>query len=111
MQTSFPAKSYTNRTCITFGGKPAKLQISLNSICSPPVARGRHVFQKGKLQQHLFSKYTWKMAFVLPRIRSGTLRALCEPKDVLVGYSCDLSKNSPNPRFWYNTYRTLYHVV
>ncbi len=30
------------------------------------------------------------MAFVLSRFRSGTLRTLCEPKDV--GYSCDLSK-------------------
>ena len=42
------------------------------------------------------------MAFVLSRFRSGTLRTPCEPKDV--GYSCDFSKNSPNPRFWYNTY-------
>ncbi len=29
-----------------------------------------------------------------------------EQKDV--GYSCDFSKNSPNPRFWYNTYWTLF---
>ncbi len=49
------------------------------------------------------------MAFVLSRIRSVTLRTLCEPKDV--GYSRDFSKNSQNPRFWYNTYWTLYHVV
>ena len=34
---------------------------------------------------------------VLSRIGSGTLRTLCEPKDV--GNSCDFSKNSPNPRF------------
>ncbi len=37
----------------------------------------------------------------LSPIRSGDLRTLCEPKDL--GYSCDFSKNSPNPRFWYNT--------
>ena len=67
------------------------------------------VFRKGKLQQWFLSKYTWKMAFVLSRIRSGNLRTLCEPKDI--GYSCDFLKNSPNPTFWYNTYWTLYHVV
>ena len=49
------------------------------------------------------------MAFVLSRFRSATLRTLCEVKDV--GYSCDFLKNSPNPRFWYNAYWTLYHVV
>ncbi len=65
------------------------------------------VFRKGKLQQPSFSKYTWKMAFVLCRFHSATSRTLCEAKDV--GYSCDFSKNSPNPRFWYNTYWTLYH--
>ncbi len=48
------------------------------------------VFRKGKLQQRFFSKYTWKMAFVLSRIRSGTLRTLCKPRDV--GYSCNFSK-------------------
>ncbi len=37
------------------------------------------------------------MAFDLSLFRSGTLRTLCESKDV--GYSCDFSKNSPNPRF------------
>ncbi len=36
------------------------------------------------------------MGYVLSRIRSGTLRTLCEPKDV--GYSCNFSKSSPNPR-------------
>ncbi len=59
------------------------------------------VFQRGKLQQRFFSKYTWKMAFVLSCICSGTLRTLDEPQDV--GYSCDFSKNSMNPIFYYNT--------
>ncbi len=35
------------------------------------------------------------MTFVSSRIRSGALRTLFEPKDV--GYSCEFSKNSPNP--------------
>ncbi len=50
-------------------------------------------FRKGKLQQPFFSKYTWKMAFVLSRFAAQLQEHLCEAKDV--GYSCDFSKNSP----------------
>ncbi len=91
----FPPKSYTSRTCITFGGKRALLTPNLLELAIPrqslEVATANNgVFRKGKFQQRFFSKYTWKMAFVLSRIRSGTLRTRCEPKDV--GNSCDFSK-------------------
>ncbi len=110
----FAPKSYTSRTCITYGGKralwtPNLLELAVLHQSLGVVMANIGVFWKGKFQQRFFSKYTWKMAFLLSRIRSGTLRTLCEPKDV--GYSCDFSKNSPNPGFWYNTYWTLYHVV
>ncbi len=65
------------------------------------------VFRKGKIQQMFFSKhgkYTCKMVFALSSIRSGASTTLCEPNDV--GFSCDFSKNSPNPGF-----RTIHMIL
>ncbi len=65
-------------TSITFGRKRClqtqnllELAVLHQSLWVATANNG--VFRKGKLQQRFFSKYTWKMAFVLSRIRSGTL--------------------------------------
>ena len=86
MQTSFLAKSYTSRTCVTFGGKrglqtPNLLDLAVLRQLLRVATASNGVFRKGKIQQTFFSKYSGKMVFVLSPIRSAASTTLCEPKD------------------------------